>query len=92
VKAALEERFLVRSVHPFVVAGTALGEDVGAVGAASLVLDHTFSPNPSVLLLGPALTSSTQTSSTQTTSAAQIGSTLVGVGSVQFGSAERVMR
>ncbi|WP_344214750.1 ROK family transcriptional regulator [Kribbella sancticallisti] len=54
VRAALEERFLVRSVHPFVVAGTALGADVGAVGAASLVLDHTFSPNPSVLLLGPA--------------------------------------
>ncbi|MFC5262961.1 ROK family protein [Kribbella qitaiheensis] len=53
VRSALEERFLVRSVHPFVVAGTALGEDVGAVGAASLVLDHTFSPNPSVLLLGP---------------------------------------
>ncbi|MEV6416050.1 ROK family transcriptional regulator [Kribbella sp. NPDC051718] len=54
VRAALEERFLVRSVHPFVVTGTALGADVGAVGAASLVLDHTFSPNPSVLLLGPA--------------------------------------
>jgi predicted NBD/HSP70 family sugar kinase len=54
VRAALEARFLVRSVHPFVVTGTALGADVGAVGAASLVLDHTFSPNPSVLLLGPA--------------------------------------
>ncbi len=54
VRAALEERFLVRSVHRFVVSGTALGADVGAVGAASLVLDHTFSPNPSVLLLGPA--------------------------------------
>ncbi|GAA1645333.1 ROK family transcriptional regulator [Kribbella alba] len=54
VRAAMVERFLVRSVHPFVVTGTALGADVGAVGAASLVLDHTFSPNPSVLLLGPA--------------------------------------
>ncbi len=54
VRAALVERFLVRSVHPFAVTGTALGADVGAVGAASLVLDHTFSPNPSVLLLGPA--------------------------------------
>jgi predicted NBD/HSP70 family sugar kinase len=54
VRAALEARFLVRSVHPFIVTGTALGADVGAVGAASLVLDHTFSPNPSVLLLGPA--------------------------------------
>ncbi|MEV0798455.1 ROK family transcriptional regulator [Kribbella sp. NPDC050281] len=50
VRVALEERFLVRSVHPFEVAGTALGVDVGAIGAASLVLDQTFSPNPSVLL------------------------------------------
>jgi predicted NBD/HSP70 family sugar kinase len=50
VQAALEERFLVRSVHSFEVAGTALGVDVGAIGAASLVLDQTFSPNPSVLL------------------------------------------
>lgn len=54
VRTALVERFLVRSVHPLAVTGTALGADVGAVGAASLVLDHTFSPNPSVLLLGPA--------------------------------------
>jgi predicted NBD/HSP70 family sugar kinase len=53
VRAALVERFLVRSVHPFQVTGTSLGADVGAVGAAALVLDHTFSPNPSVLLLGP---------------------------------------
>jgi predicted NBD/HSP70 family sugar kinase len=53
VRETLRERFLVRSVHPFDVVGTALGADVGAVGAASLVLDHTFSPNPSVLLLGP---------------------------------------
>jgi predicted NBD/HSP70 family sugar kinase len=49
VQAALKERFLVRSVHPFEVAGTALGADVGAIGAASLVLDQTFEPNPSVL-------------------------------------------
>jgi predicted NBD/HSP70 family sugar kinase len=44
VQAALEERFLVRSVHSFEVAGTALGADVGAIGAASLVLEQTFSP------------------------------------------------
>ncbi len=50
VRTALDERFLVRSVHPFEVAGTALGADVGAIGAASLVLDQTFSPNPSVLV------------------------------------------
>ena len=50
VRTALDGRFLVGSVHPFEVAGTALGADVGAIGAASLVLDQTFSPNPSVLL------------------------------------------
>jgi predicted NBD/HSP70 family sugar kinase len=50
VRTALDDRFLVRSVHPFEVAGTALGVDVGAIGAASLVLDQTFSPNPSVML------------------------------------------
>ena len=50
VRVALAERFLVGSVHPFEVSGTALGVDVGAIGAASLVLDQTFSPNPSVLL------------------------------------------
>ena len=50
VRAALDGRFLLRSVHPFEVAGTALGVDVGAIGAASLILDQTFSPNPSVLL------------------------------------------
>jgi predicted NBD/HSP70 family sugar kinase len=54
IRAALAERFLVRSVHPLRITGTSLGADVGAVGAASLVLDHTFSPNPSVLLPGPA--------------------------------------
>jgi len=51
LRTGLEARFLLRAIHPFVVAGTTLGADVGAVGAASLVLDHTFSPNPSVLLL-----------------------------------------
>lgn len=52
LRKELERRFLVRAVHPFTAVGTSLGADVGAVGAASLVLDHTFSPNPSVLLLG----------------------------------------
>jgi predicted NBD/HSP70 family sugar kinase len=51
LKATLRSRFLARSIHQFEVVGTSLGEDVGAVGAASLVLDHTFSTNPSVLLL-----------------------------------------
>lgn len=48
VREALEDRFLLRAVHPFEVTGTALGVDVGAIGAASLVLDRTFSPDPSV--------------------------------------------
>lgn len=33
------------------VAGTALGEDVGAIGAASLVLDHAFTPRPTAFVL-----------------------------------------
>lgn len=55
VRDALDGRFLLRAVHPFEVAGTALGADVGAIGAASLVLDQTFSPNPSLLLQSSAL-------------------------------------
>ncbi|TDW21617.1 ROK family transcriptional regulator [Kribbella kalugense] len=55
VRDALDGRFLLRAVHPFDVAGTALGADVGAIGAASLVLDQTFSPNPSLLLQSSAL-------------------------------------
>jgi predicted NBD/HSP70 family sugar kinase len=50
VRSALEGRFLVQAVHPFEVTGTALGADVGAIGAASLVLDRTFSPDPSLAL------------------------------------------
>ncbi|HEY3560795.1 MAG TPA: ROK family transcriptional regulator [Kribbella sp.] len=49
VRIALDERFLVRAVHPFEVTGTVVGADVGAIGAASLVLDRTFSPNPSLV-------------------------------------------
>lgn len=52
VRTALEGRFLLAAVHPFDVTGTSLGADVGAIGAASLILDRTFSPNPS---LDPAL-------------------------------------
>jgi len=48
VREALEGRFLLRAVHPCEVTGTALGVDVGAIGAASLVLDRTFSPDPSL--------------------------------------------
>lgn len=48
----LHRRFGLQSRHPVRVSGTRIGEDVGAVGAASLVLDHTFSTNPAVLLAG----------------------------------------
>ncbi|WP_410791534.1 ROK family transcriptional regulator [Kribbella sp. C-35] len=49
VRTALEGRFLLAAVHPFDVTGTALGADVGAIGAASLILDRTFSPNQSLV-------------------------------------------
>ncbi|HET6743776.1 MAG TPA: ROK family transcriptional regulator [Kribbella sp.] len=49
VRNALEDRFLLQAVHPFEVTGTSLGADVGAIGAASLVLDRTFSPNPALV-------------------------------------------
>lgn len=49
VRDALDGRFLLHAVHPFEVTGTVLGADVGAIGAASLVLDRTFSPNPALV-------------------------------------------
>jgi predicted NBD/HSP70 family sugar kinase len=48
--AVLQRRFEKHNIHQLTVSGTRIGEDVGAVGAASLVLDHTFSTNPAVLL------------------------------------------
>jgi predicted NBD/HSP70 family sugar kinase len=48
--AELQRRHGMQSIHPLTTSGTRIGEDVGAVGAASLVLDHTFSTNPAVLL------------------------------------------
>ncbi len=39
------------AIHPIAVTGTRLGPDGAAVGAASLVLDHTFSPRSATLLL-----------------------------------------
>jgi len=38
-------------VHPVDFAGSALGDDVAAIGAACLVLDNTFSPRPAALLI-----------------------------------------
>lgn len=48
--AELHRRHGLQSIHELTTSGTRIGEDVGAVGAASLVLDHTFSTNPAVLL------------------------------------------
>lgn len=42
-----------RHVHPVTALGSALGPDVGAIGAGCLVLEHSFSTRPSTLLLGP---------------------------------------
>ncbi|MET8824432.1 ROK family transcriptional regulator [Streptomyces sp. NPDC004610] len=42
----------VKATHPTVVASTTLGENVAAIGAASLVLDHVLSVQPRSLLLG----------------------------------------
>jgi hypothetical protein len=42
----------VQKIHPTVVTTTKLGIDVGAIGAACLVLDQTLSAQPQSLLLG----------------------------------------
>jgi len=42
----------VEKIHPTVVTTTKLGIDVGAIGAACLVLDQTLSAQPQSLLLG----------------------------------------
>ncbi|WP_129663456.1 ROK family transcriptional regulator [Phytoactinopolyspora endophytica] len=52
IPPVLDAATTVRNVHGVSVVGTSVGEDVGAVGAACLVLDHSFSPRPSSLLLG----------------------------------------
>jgi predicted NBD/HSP70 family sugar kinase len=38
--------------HPIQLSESSIGEDVAAIGAACLVLDHAFSPNPRSLLIG----------------------------------------
>jgi len=42
---------VARGLHRVSVAGTALGEDVGAIGAACLVMDEALTPRPTSLLL-----------------------------------------
>jgi predicted NBD/HSP70 family sugar kinase len=50
--AKISDEFLTQAVHGVKVTGTSLGQDVGAIGAACLILDQTFAAQPSSLLLG----------------------------------------
>lgn len=52
VPLELEELRATRSIHPVRVVGTTVGDEVGAVGAACLILDHTLTPRANMLLLG----------------------------------------
>jgi predicted NBD/HSP70 family sugar kinase len=45
-------QFVMGEIHDVRIVGTSLGADVGAIGAASLVLDRMFAARPSALLLG----------------------------------------
>ncbi|KFF58686.1 transcriptional regulator [Cryobacterium sp. MLB-32] len=47
----LGELRATRSIHQISVTGSTVGEDVGAIGAACLVLDRALAPNPRALLL-----------------------------------------
>ncbi|WP_311380142.1 ROK family transcriptional regulator [Arthrobacter sp. ISL-72] len=47
----LTENSAAREIHGIEVVGTGVGEDVGAVGAACLVLEHTLAPRAQRLLL-----------------------------------------
>jgi predicted NBD/HSP70 family sugar kinase len=49
--AVLERQSATRAVRDLPIAGTVVGDDVGAVGAACLVLDSALSPRASDLLL-----------------------------------------
>ncbi|MFJ6678728.1 ROK family transcriptional regulator [Microbacterium sp. NPDC091382] len=51
VPPRLEELRAARGVHPVTVSGTALGSDVGAIGAACLILDEALTPRPTSLLV-----------------------------------------
>ncbi|WP_052849914.1 ROK family transcriptional regulator [Streptomyces avicenniae] len=51
VPALVEKSPFVKSLHPTRVTSTEVGDDVGAVGAACLVLDRTLSAQPQSLLL-----------------------------------------
>ena len=51
VPGIVRENSATRQIHPIDVVGTGVGEDVGAIGAASLVLEHTLAPRSQRLLL-----------------------------------------
>jgi predicted NBD/HSP70 family sugar kinase len=51
ITALLDANSDTRLIHPIEVVGTGVGEDVGAIGAASLVLEHTLAPRAQRLLL-----------------------------------------
>ena len=51
IPALLAAHSDTRLIHPIEVVGTGVGEDVGAIGAASLVLEHTLAPRAQRLLL-----------------------------------------
>lgn len=47
----LDDLRAARGVHPVTVSGTALGSDVGAIGAACLILDEALTPRTTSLLV-----------------------------------------
>ncbi|MET1064373.1 MAG: ROK family transcriptional regulator, partial [Arthrobacter sp.] len=51
IPGLVEAASATRKIHEIEVVGTGVGEDVGAVGAACLVLEHTLAPRPQRLLL-----------------------------------------
>lgn len=52
MKVLVREGLIRGNLGPLTVTGTQLGEDVCAIGAASLILEHSFSPRPSAFVLG----------------------------------------
>jgi len=51
IPALVDASSAARQIHTIEVVGTGVGEDVGAVGAACLVLEHTLAPRAQRLLL-----------------------------------------
>ncbi|GAA3922551.1 ROK family transcriptional regulator [Microbacterium invictum] len=52
VPEVLSGLLVARGLHHVEIVGTSLGEDVGAIGAACLVLDEALTPRPTSLLVG----------------------------------------